>query len=553
MSALRRLWSGATALAERPLGAVVLVVAALAVFAIQSTGWPTAPGRDLESYVAVYVDFWHTDAVFPAEMLSRTPVAPLVVGGILDLGSPLVVELFAALLFAGTVLLHANTARLFGSGPAVVVAAALILYPGYGVVFHELASEIVFAAGFAVWTAVVVRASLSPSVWRFAAAGAATALIALTRPANQAFLVVAVLPLALAAPWRARAARTAAMAGVAVAMLGAWAATNLWRYDDFAVTRGSEANLPLFRAFVVDHIVEPDNGPASRELAAAVEQDLLTNEPYRAYGIGLDTFFSRGSPRLHEDLISLSDRRWGWDSDYAILGRVGREAVRTHPGTYAGHVAGELWEELSKPLFAGRKEAAPQTAPGAIVPAAAVTARGRALPQPTEGEVVPSEYQSAQISTPDGSIREVWTSPTEHHIEFDDPAKRARWIANDRRAAELFAAFPDRWWSPWLGLQMDRSSKLYPPLWIWLLAGAIGVALRRPRRWWATVAPAAGALVMLLGTVMTVWAEPAYAVPVAPAFILFAAVGLLGDRSARSAGATSVTSTPSTSALRTSR
>ena len=34
---------------------------------------------------------------------------------------------------------------------------------------------------------------------------------------------------------------------------------------------------------------------------------------------------------------------------------------------------------------------------------------------------------------------------------------------------------------------------------------------------------------MLLATVMTVWAEPAYAVPVAPAFILFAAVGLLGE------------------------
>ena len=82
-------------------GAAIVVVAALAVFAIQSLGWPTAPGRDLESYVAVYVDFWHADAVFPWEMLSRTPVAPLVVGGILDLGSPILVEVFAALLFAG--------------------------------------------------------------------------------------------------------------------------------------------------------------------------------------------------------------------------------------------------------------------------------------------------------------------------------------------------------------------------------------------------------------------------------------------------------------------
>ena len=546
----RRIWTDACALADRRLGAVVLVAAALVVFAVQSLGWPTAPGRDLESYLAVYVDFWHTDGVFPWEMVSRTPVAPLVVGGILDLGSHFLVEVLAALLFAGSVLLHANTARLFGPGPAVLVGAALILYPGYGSIFHELASEIVFAAGFAVWTALVVRASLSPSAWRFAGAGAATVLIALTRPVNQAFLVAVVLPLALPGPWRVRLGRAAAFAGVAIALLGAWAATNLWRYDDLTVARGAQASFPLFRAFVVDHIVEPGNGPATRELADAVERDLLTQEPYRSYGIDLETFFSRGSPRLHEDLISLSDRRFGWDSDYELLGRVGREAVRTHAGTYAGHVAGELWEEVSQPLFAGR-EAAPAAEATAVDSAG--DASSGALPTPTEGEVVPSEYQSAQISTPDGSIREVWTSPTEHHLEFDDPAKRARWLANDRRVAELYAAFPDHWWSPWLGLQMDRSSKLYPPLWTWLLAGAVGVALRRHERWWATLAPAVGALVMLLATVMTVWAEPAYAVPVAPAFVLFAAVGLLGSRNASSSDVASTTSTASTSPLRTSR
>ncbi len=142
---------------------------------------------------------------------------------------------------------------------------------------------------------------------------------------------------------------------------------------------------------------------------------------------------------------------------------------------------------------------------------------------------------------------------TEHHIVFDDPAKRVRWLANDRRAAGLYATFPDHWWSPWLGLQMDHSSKLYPPLWLWLLAGIVGVAFRRPRRWWAAVAPVAGALVMLLATVMTVWAEPAYAVPVAPAFVLFAAVALLGERSARAVGATSTTSSATSSAFRPSR
>ena len=234
-----------------------------------------------------------------------------------------------------------------------------------------------------------------------------------------------------------------------------------------------------------------------------------------------------------------------------------REAVREHPGTFARGVLRDFCKELAKPYFAGRKAAAPAApsggAQGTPTQGPTVVVDGRTLPEPTEGEPIPSEYQSAQISTPDGSIREAWTSPTEHHIVFDDAAKRERWIANDRRVAGLYAAFPDRWWSPWLGLQMDRSSKLYPPLWLWLVAGLVGVMTRRPRSWWATLAPVLGALVMLLGTVMTVWAEPAYAVPVAPAFVLFAAVGLLGDRTARAVGTTSTTSSASSSAFRPSR
>jgi hypothetical protein len=550
-----RVWGRALDLAGTRLGAVLLGGVALAVYAIQSIGWPVAEGRDLPAYLAVYVDFWDADPVLPWAMVTRTPAAPLLVGGLLDLGSPLLVEVVPALLFAGTVLLHARTALLFGRAPALVVGLALILYPGYGVIFHELATEIVFAVGFAVWVAVVVRAALRPSVVLFACAGVATAFLALTRPANQVFLVCALLPLALPGSWRARLGRTAAYAGVAIALLAAWSTVNLVRYDDFTVARGGQSSLPLFRAFTTDHVVGPDNGSASRTLAAAVRRELLVNEPYRSYGIDLETFYAKGSPRMHEDLISLSDRVWGWDSDYRLLGEAAWEGVRAHPGTFARGVLGDFWGQLSKPLFAGRTAPAADggSASTSSAPPPAVVVDGQELPTPTEGEPIPSEYQSAQLSTPDHSIREVWTSPTEHHVVFDDPTKPARQAENDRRVAELYAAFPDRWWSPWLGLQMDRSSKLYPPPWLWLLAGVVGTAWRRPRHWWATVTPVAGALVMLFATVMAVWDEPAYAVPVVPAFVLFAAVGLLGERSERSDGVASATSNASSTPFRTSR
>jgi len=552
---LTRVWQGATELAGTRRGAVVLVASALAVFAIQSLGWPVAEGRDLPAYLAVYVDLFDAHPVFPWVMVTRTPAAPLLVGGLLDLGSPLLVVLVPALLFAGTVLLYARTALRFGRAPALIVGVALVLFPGYGIVFHELATEIVFAVLFAVWVALVVRGSFSPSAGVFAAAGGVAALLALTRPANQVFVLGALLPLALPGPWRVRLGRAAAYAGVAVALLGAWSTVNLVRFDDFTVARGGASSLPLFRAFTTDHVVGPDNGPASRKLAAAVRRELLVNEPYRSYGIDLETFFARGSPRMHEDLISLSDRVWGWDSDYEVLGDAAWEGVRAHPWTFARGVLGDFWEELSKPLFAGRM-AAPGadggTAGGAAAPETVVVG-GRELPAPTEGEPIPSEYQSAQLSTPDRSIREVWTSPTEHHVVYDDPAKALLQAANDRKVAELYAAFPDHWWSPWLGLQMDRASKLYPPLWLWLVAGVAAVAWRRPRYWWATLTPVIGALVLLLATVTAVWAEAAYAVPVAPAFVLFAVVGLLGERSARTAGAASTASSATSTPLRSSR
>ena len=548
---LTRVWTRATDLAGTRRGAVVLVVAALVVFAVQSLGWPVAPGRDLSAYLVVYVDFWNGDPVLLWAMVTRTPVTPLVIGGILDTGSPVVVVAFAGLLFAGTVLLWARTALRFGRGPAVLVSVALLLSPGLGVLFHGLSGDAVFAAGFAVWTAIAVEAALRPGIARFALLGAATALLALIRPANQAFLVVALLPLLLAAPWRVRLGRTLAFGGVAVALLAAWSTVNLVRYDDLTVARGGSSSLPLFRAFTADHIVGPENGPASRTLADAVERNLLGEEPYRSYGVDLERFFAEGSPRMHEDLVSLSDRLWGWDSDYRHLGEAAWEGVRAHKGAYARGVLGDFWEELSQPLFAGRKESetTDETEPAESAPQEG----SDALPTPTEGEPIPSEHQSAQLSTPDNSIREVWTSPTEHHVVFDDPAKAAQQAVNDRRLGELYAAFPDHRWSPWLGLQMDRSSKLYPPPWLLLLVGAVAVAWRRPLRWWATLAPVLGGLVMLFATVMAVWAEPAYAVPVVPAFVLFAAVGLLGEKRERSDGAASTTSSASSTPLRSSR
>src|SRR6185312_12617603 len=95
----------------------------------------------------------------------------------------------------------------------------------------------------------------------------------------------------------------------------------------------------------------PENGEDSRRLAAAMQQHLLTREPYRSYGVTLDQLLEKGSFRVHEDLYLLSDEVFGWDSDYDILRGAGVEGVRAHPGIYARGVARTVWDELSKAQF----------------------------------------------------------------------------------------------------------------------------------------------------------------------------------------------------------
>jgi len=521
-------FQGLERLAGTRRGAALLVVVALFVYAFESVGWALRPGRDLGVYLRYYVQLGQDHPVFPWSMLTRTPVTPLFAGGLLEAGGGLFAEVVMALLFAVSILAWSFVAlRVAGRRAALLVAVALLVFPGYGGLFHQLSSDVVFAAAFAGWAVLVLQAVERPSAYRFAAAGVGVAFLALTRPANQALVLGALFALVVAEPWRLRALHAGTYAVAAVLPLVAWAGVNDLRYGDFTVARGGQASVPFFRAFVTDRIMSPDNGAASRRLAAAVQADLLPREPYRAYGIDLHEFFTSGSARMEEDLISLSDRVFGWDTDYEVLGRAAREAVRRHPSKYARGVARSMWDELNQPLYVS-----PRTSATAAPPAAAqtVAASAAALPTPTEGEPIPAARQGAYTSTPDHHIREVWTSPTAHEIVFDDPRDQRRYDRLNEHLRELGGRFPTRGESSWLGLQLNHASKAFPRSWLWFLVGIAAFVWRRPQGWRVPTILVASSLLLLFATVLGVYAIPEYEVPVAPSFILLAAAGLFGTR-----------------------
>lgn len=512
-------------LASRPLGAILLSLAALTVYAVRAQGWPLTGGRDLDEYVYAYLQLDDADPVLPWSLLFRTPVTPLVAGFALDMLEGALAEVVLALLFAISVVCWSVAARAFGPWVALATALALLLYPAYGLLFHELSSEPVFATAFAVLALLTVRAADAPSPGRWLAVGLALALCALVRPGNVVLLALALLPLVLPGALSERIVRAAAVGLAALVPLVGWTVHNGLRYDEWTLARGGNAVIPFYRAFITDRIVSPANGPASRELARAIRRHLLTREPYRSYGVTLDEVFSSGSFRIHEDLYLLSDEVFGWDTDYRILREAGIEAVRAHRGAYARGVAKTVWLQLSESLFRG-----PPARPSGEQAAPPVEQGG--LPEPSEGEPIPGG-QVVWISRPDNAIRQVWRSPTEFDFAFADPALRPRFEAVLERRDELLASFPDREPSATLALRLDQLSRWFPRPILFLVVGLVAILVRRPRGWPTLVALATAALLVVLLNALGLFADRHFVLPVAPAFVLLGLGGLLGERGAR--------------------
>jgi hypothetical protein len=524
---LARALASSERLASRRLGAAVLFAVGLGVYALRAIAWPLVGGRDLDEYLYGYIQFLDWHPLLPWSMLFRTPVTPIVAGVSLDLAGGFFVEPLMAVLFAGSVVAWSAAARAFGPRAALLVAVALLVYPAYGLIFHELSSEPLFAAAFAGWALFVTRAAARPSVRRFALVGLGVALLALIRPGNALLLVFVLFPFVIPGSWRERARWAGAFLAAGIVPLAAWAVLNGVRFGDYAVARGGNAVIPFYRAFITDRIVSPENGASSRRLADAIQHHLLTRDPYKSYGVTLEEVFSSGSFRIHEDLYLLSDQVFGWDSNYSVLRKAGLEAVRAEPGKYFSGVLETVWQQLSKSFF---RAPPPSTrSSGRPSEPATVVVKGERLPAPTEGEPIPAG-QSVWISRPDNRIRDVWTSPTHHHFVFRDSRDKPRFAQIERERNALFAALPHRAGNAELSRRFNQLSRWYPRLVLWIALGLIALVLRRPRGGRTLVALALAAIVVIVFNALGLFADPHFALPVAPAFVLLGVGALCGPR-----------------------
>jgi hypothetical protein len=549
---------------------------ALAVFAVQSVFLPTYPGRDMSRYLQTFFQLGYDVPIYPAVLNTRGPLSALGVGVPLEVGG-WVAEIWLAVLYALSIVAWARVALTFGSRAAILTSALLLVYPGYGILFHQLASDALFAAAFAGWALLLSRAVQRPSIMSFAFAGLGMGALVLVRPANQVLLVMALLPLVLRAPWRDRVGWLAAFFIPAVALSQAWKAIAELRYGDAVTLESStgllalaiittplllpspwrvragvfvalivfaalaveglpgqspaqyvrsvirnESNHFLYRSFELDRIMAPDNGPASRRLARVVRRELLTREPYRSYGVGVHEFFASGSDRVFGDLTGVAPP--------ADLAAATREAIGRHPGKFAAGIGRTLWQQLAtRPVYAPETVAAPDTRPGSRGGQTEfIVVNGRRLPKPTEGQPIPASAIGPLLWTPGGPAQEVWTSPTEHHFVFADPRDERRYAKLGRDVGHLSNRIPTRDGSPTVIHWLNQASHRFPPLIAWLVVGIVAMALRRPRNALVAVAPCLAGLVVIGATALVAPSVAEYAAPVSPAFVMLAAVGIVG-------------------------
>ena len=483
---------------------------ALAVYGIESIAWPLALGRDGTTYLMYYRDMWNAHPAFPELMLYRTPLAPLLLGVPLQLGGSILLEIVLGVAYAISITAYALAAATLSRVCGVLVAVALLLYPGYGAFFHQAASDSVFALALALWTLGAARTVQQPSLARYALLGIGVLGLVLARPSSQLFVLFAVVPLLAGGAWRTRVARSAVFAAAAVAMLAAWAGYNSFRYGDFVVARTGNADIPFYRTFVLERTVSPENGPASRRLAEAVQKDLL---PKYDGEFTVRSFFATASDRMWGDLVVLSDQRWGWGSDYSMLRKVALEAIRKHPGLYAHDVAAAVNVELSWPYVwpAQMRQPPPPTSSPSAHPA---------TPQSDPND--PGGILWWLASTPDGHIHGVpnglvWTNP--------GGQAHSRWL--DRSVRQLQSDLPNRNGSRRAATFLNDVDRFFPRPWMWLLLGVLAFVVRRPPRLLVPSALAALGLVVIVATMLGMPPGLAYRVPVEPLFVLFACAALV--------------------------
>lgn len=264
--------------------------------------------------------------------------------------------------------------------------------------------------------------------------------------------------------------------------------------------------MPFYRLFTYDKIIHPDNGPAAAELATIVEEDLLPREPYVSYDIDIEIFFAAGTKRMWADLVGLSDRVWGWETDYSNLRAVALEAIQKHPQQY---IETSIFRMVGLLNRHPQMQASVKPQPAPVSGQTDEESDTDQLPTPSEGDLIPQSYLWWLASAPDAD-----RIPTQQES-----------LAFRERVNAFVPLLPNRDGSPFIAEILNQLSAGHPTMLTYIVVGTIGVVLFRPKDWllllFLVYLTLAVPIVGWLGAGATIQ----HSIPFYPMFMLLGVVG----------------------------
>jgi hypothetical protein len=412
---------------------------ALLIYWIQSYAFPMSAGRAYYTYVAYYFDYWNPQPVYLGVMLAEPPISVAILVGAHRYGGSLLLEYVLAICYAGSLLALYRLAYRWGRNMAIMAIFLILLYPPYAMLYHQTSSDALWACGFFWWCVYIVKTCDAPSLKKFMLHGLLVFLLILIRPQGQmVFRLFLLLPFVLAkVPFRRRVAFALAFVIPSIVLLKFWGMYTSLRFPEskMAVVADStslrssatqavfaKAGAFVFKKLFVNYkLIRPENGPFSGELRELIQQDLLPKEPYKSYGITIDTFYSsKNNTRMWADVVCLADRTWGWGSSSRKLGTVAVEALQRYPHIFLKKLIQDWYV-----VFTTQEQL---IAPQIFVPTPAEPVRlnAQGLPVPTGQQDIPRSYCDHMA-----------TSPDQRMLPAPDVIERKYSIEQQRRIDEL--------------------------------------------------------------------------------------------------------------------
>jgi hypothetical protein len=309
-------------------------------FPLRGLAWPLGPGRDSLGYLAYYYDFNRPEPYDALFMILRTPLPSFFFTPLLEKFGAVFVEGLLFGLYAVCLLALFYIGKTWSRTVGYLVVALCTLQFGWGSLFHVVSSDSLTGALtiLVFWGFLFSLLRDRPLLALFA--GICAGLLFLSRPSNQLYIFLALAPFLLRKTWLRKLAIAAAfVAGMAPFLLG-WAWYNQKTYGAFTLARATYLINPIWRLWITDQIVKPDNGPASQRLAREIQDRILSQPPHAQKGVTVEEYFA--SPAYNQkmpELMAMIDEVWGRDSNYSILRDVSLEAIGRYPGRYAQGVA----------------------------------------------------------------------------------------------------------------------------------------------------------------------------------------------------------------------